>query len=138
MRVLFAFLFLCAVSCEAYYDQNEVCTVQGFDDFCDASIKSVDELRVSHVAYSTAEQFRVINGEITVSEKSFPFTVVLDDQEEATVTTATFPFNHLDSLEYQCSFRMLRNGLGEICWERNNRRVYLRKKITLARSHGQQ
>ena len=130
MRVVFI-LLLGAISCESYDAQREVCTAQGFDEFNGASIQAHDKLRVSHVAYSTAEQVRIINGEIVISNESFPFTVVLDDQEVPKVLTATFPLMSIDSSEYQCSFRILNNDFCEICWQHKEQRIYLRKRITL-------
>jgi len=130
MRLLFILLFI-TVSCESYDSKSEACTVQGFDELSDTSIQSTDKLRVSHVAYSTAEHVRIINGKITISQESFPFTIVLDDQKFPKVITSSFPFASMDSLAYRCSFQMKDGGFCEILWERENKRVYLRKRVTL-------
>ncbi len=130
MRILFI-LLLCAASCESYDPKSEACIVQGFDELGGASVLSSEKLRISHATYSTAEHVRIINGNITVSNESFPFTLVLDDQKSPKVITSSFPFAVMDSLPYHCSFQMKDSGFCEILWERENRRVYLRKRVIL-------
>ncbi len=129
MRI-FLFLLLCATGCESYDNGGEIFTIQGIAHLNDVSIHSIDALTLSHVAYTNGDHVRIVNGAISVSDTLYPFSVVLDDQEETNVILATFPFTHFDSMEYRCSFRFLNSGVAEICWVRSGKRVYLRKKIT--------
>lgn len=124
-------VLLFITSCESFNHNSETCSLQGFVEQDGISLESDAELLVSNVIYTTGETAMIINGEINISSELRTFTIVLDPENTSRVIDFTFPLSHLDSLPYRCMFTTLDNGLCEITWCRGERRLYLRKKITL-------
>jgi len=107
---------------------NETCSIQGFNELKQKNISCEEKLSANRVDFSNGISRNLIQGEISVNNVDYQFSLVLDS---FTVVDYTFDFIATDSSDFLCSFKKIKSNIYQIEWINKNKRVFLRKEVIL-------
>lgn len=116
----------CLLSCENDLSHKEVCSIQGFNDLKSKNITCNEQIKLYEVDFSNGITQQLVQGNIKINGTNYPFNLILDS-----TAVVDYTFKFIDSLDYKCSLKKTVNDLVEIEWEKETKRIFLRKKIIL-------
>lgn len=94
------------------------------------SISCNEKFIFSEIDFANGITRNIIQGKLDINDSLYSFNMILDSNN---VIDYVFPFLDKDSINYNCSFKIVNRNVIELEWKKGNRRLFLSKPFTSVR-----